>query len=102
MDHIDSVAVVNGWTADDKKKWIRARITGRAVTAYKELSANDQLTYDKTTAALKNRFEPEYRKELFITEFHQRNKRRTEDWAAFGDDLRTLVEKAYPTLQPET
>ena len=41
------------------------------------------------------------RKELFIAEFHQRKKRRTEDWAAFGEDLLTLVEKAYLTLQPE-
>ena len=101
VDHFDSVAVVNGWEAADKKKWIRARITGRAATAYKRLSADDQSTYDKITAALKKRFEPECRKELFIAEFHQRKKRRTEDWAAFGEDLRTLVEKAYPTLQPE-
>ena len=102
MDHFDSVAVVKGWTADDKKKWIWVRIKGRAAIAYNELSANDQLTHDKTTAALKNRFEPECHKELFIAEFHQRKKRRAEDWAAFGDDLLTLVEKAYPTLQPET
>ena len=99
VDHFDSVAVVNGWEAADKKKWIRARITGRAATAYKRLSDDDQSTYGKITAALKKRFEPECRKELFIAEFHQRRKRRTEDWAAYGEDLRTLVEKAYPTLQ---
>ena len=101
MDHFDSVAVVNGWEAADKKKWIRARITGRAATAYKRLSADDQSTYDKITAALKKRFEPECRKELYIAEFQQRRKRRNEDWASFGEDLKTVVEKAYPTLQAE-
>ena len=101
MDHFDSVAVVNGWEAADKKKWIRARITGRAATAYKRLSADDQSTYDKIIAALKKRFEPECRKELYIAEFQQRRKRRNEDWASFGEDLKTVVEKAYPMLQAE-
>ena len=50
VDHFGSVAVVNGWTADDKKKkWIRVRITGRAATAYKQLSANDQSTYYRSS-----------------------------------------------------
>ena len=101
VDHFDSVAVVNGWEAADKKKWIRARITGRAATAYKRLSVDDQSTYGKITAALKKRFEPECRKELYVAEFQQRKKKRSEDWASFGEDLKTVVEKAYPTLQAE-
>ena len=36
-----------------------------------------------------------------MAEFQGRKKRRTEDWAAYGEDLKTLVEKAYPALQAE-
>ena len=101
MDHFDSVADVNEWDGAAKKKWIRARLTGRAATAFKRLPEADRATFDKIVAALKKRFEPECRKELFMAEFQGRKKRRTEDWAAYGEDLKMLVEKAYPALQAE-
>ena len=45
---------------------------------------------------------PERVKEVYMAEFQARKKRRTEDWATYGEDLTTLrVEKAYPTLQVE-
>ena len=92
---------VNEWDADAKKKWIRARFTGRAATAFRRLPEADRETFDKIVAALTKRFKPECRKELYIAEFQGRRKRRNEDWAAFGEDLKTLVEKAYPALQAE-
>ena len=36
-----------------------------------------------------------------MAEFRRQSKISTEDWASFGEDLRMLVEKAYPTLQAE-
>ena len=36
-----------------------------------------------------------------MAEFQKRNKLRYEDWASYGEDLRTLVEIAYPMLQTE-
>ena len=57
--------------------------------------------YDAIVVALKRRFEPECRKEVYMAEFQRRNKLRSEDWASYGEDLRTLVEKAYPMLQAE-
>ena len=101
IDHFDSVADVNEWNADAKKKWIRARLTGRAATAFRRLPEADRATFDKIVAGLTKRFEPECRKELYIAEFQGRRKRRNEDWAAYADDLKTLVEKAYPALQAE-
>ena len=101
VDHFESVAVVNGWNADDKKKWIRARLIGKAATAYKRLTVEEMADYDEIIVALKRRFEPECRKEVYMAEFQRRNKLRSEDWASYGEDLRTLVEKAYPMLQTE-
>ena len=34
-------------------------------------------------------------------EFQGRQKQTNEDWAALGEDLKTLVERAYPALQAE-
>ena len=99
-DHFDSVAEVNGWSAADKK-WVRARLTRRAATAMRCLSEDDKASFDTICAALKKRFEPDCRKEVFMAEFQTRTKRRNEDWASFAEDLKTLVEKAYPTLQQE-
>ena len=101
QDHFDSVAEVNGWNAADKKKWVRARLTGRAATAMRRLSDTDKASFDTICAALKKRFEPECRKEVYMAEFQAKKKRRNEDWASFGEDLKTLVEKAYPSLQAE-
>ena len=101
VDHFESVAEVNSWDAAAKKKWIRARLTGRAATAMRRLSEADRESFDKIKAALKKRFEPECRKEVYMAEFQVRRKKRTEDWASFAEDLKTLVEKAYPTLQAE-
>ena len=101
LDHFDGVAEVNEWDADAKKKWIRSRLTGRVVTAFRRMPEADRTTFDKIVAALKKRFEPECRKELYIAEFQGRQKRRNEDWAAFGEDLKTQVERAYPALQAE-
>jgi hypothetical protein len=101
VDHFDSVADVNEWDASAKKKWIRARLTGRAATAFRRLPEADRATFAKIVAGLTKRFEPECRKELYVAEFQRRTKRRSEDWAAYAEDLRTLVEKAYPALQTE-
>ena len=55
----------------------------------------------KIVAGLTERFEPECRKELYIPEFQRRSKTRNKDWASYAEDLKTLVEKAYPALQAE-
>lgn len=99
VDHFESVAEVNEWDGTAKKKWIRARLIGRAATALRRLSEDDRSTYVKITAALKKRFEPECRKEVYIAEFQAKRKKRSEDWASFAEDLRTLAEKAYPSLE---
>ena len=59
VDHFESITVVNGWNADDKKKWIRAQLIRRAATAYKRLTAEETAYYDAIVVALKQRFEPE-------------------------------------------
>ena len=49
--------------------------------------------------ALKQRFDPDSRRELYVAELHTRARRKEEDRASYGDVLRTLADKAYGDLE---
>ena len=99
IDHFECIANVHGWDEDAKRKWIRARLNGRAAAVWRRLSSAEKDTYEDIVAALKKRFEPECKKRVYVAEFQHRRKLPAEDWVSFAEDLLTLVEKAYPTLQ---
>ena len=101
IDHFECIANVHGWDEDAKRKWIRARLNGRAAAVWRRLSVAEKDTYEHIVAALKKRFEPECKKRVYVAEFQHRRKLPAEDWVTFAEDLLTLVEKAYPTLQAE-
>ena len=99
--HFEDVAEVNSWSAEDKLKWLRVRLTGRAQRAFHRLPAESKATYDAATIAMQQRFEPKSRTTRYQAEFEARRKKPAESWADLGDDLRSLVDKAYPDLQAE-
>jgi len=100
-DHFDSVATVNEWDDETKLKWLRVRLTGRAATAFRRLPETTRADFKEAVKAMRKRFEPESKKELYMAELQTRTKRRDEDWATLGDDLKSLADKAYPELQDE-
>ena len=54
--------------------------------------------YEEAKKALKERFEPESRRERYRAEFQVRRRRKEESWSDFVDNLKLLVDKAYPDL----
>ena len=42
---------------------------------------------------------PESRKDRYKAEFQNWRKKRTEPWADYAEDLRILVDRAYPQLE---
>ena len=96
--HFESVAEVNEW--DDAKKimWLKVRLTGRAQMAFQHLSDTLLDRYADSKTALKERAS---QIEWYRAEFESRRKRKAEGWGDYAEDLRTLVEKAYPSLQEE-
>ena len=96
--HFESVAEVCGWDADNKLKWLRVRLTGRAVQTFKRLPDDVRASYDNAKAALKRRFEPESLKTLYQMKLQTRLKQNGESWT---EDLKTLAERAYPNLVDE-
>ena len=61
----------------------------------------ERASYNDTKKALKEQFEPTSLTERHKAELDARRKKKSEGWAEFSEDLRTLVEKVYPTLQDE-
>ena len=101
MDQFESIAEINCWDEEQKLKWLKVRLKGRALMAYKKFSVTARATFKNAKKALQERFEPESRKDLYLAEFQTRYKAKTESWPDFGEDLRVPVDKAYPSLDDE-
>ncbi len=72
---------------------------GRAQKAFQRLPAETQANFDLSWKALKERFEPASKKELYMAELQTRTKQPNERWPDLAEDLRTLADKAYPDLE---
>ena len=101
FEHFESVAAVNGWQDRDKLLWLRVRLVGRAATAFRRVDDGARDSYADCIEALKEWFDPRSKRELYLAELLARKKRRSEDWATFAEDLKLLVDKAYPELQDD-
>lgn len=98
--HFENVAIVNNWVnADDKLKWLRVRLTGKAQTAFMRFPEATRNNFGEAIVALNRRFNPDSKRELYVAELQSRKKRKDEDWASFGDALKVLADKAYPDLE---
>ena len=99
--HFESVAEVNTWDGAQKLKWLKVRMIGHAQKAFQHLPAEAQGDFERAKTSLRQRFEPESKKSHYEAEFQTRRRKKTEAWADFAEDLRTLTDKAYPELQQE-
>jgi len=62
------------------------------------LSSDVKSNYDLAKAAMKRRFEPESRRELYVTEFRMLKRQNNKPWGDIADKLSILCHKAFPTL----
>ena len=99
LQHFEGVAAINKWDDAAKLLWLRVRLVGSAQTAYGRLPTSARDAYANLTKALKERFEPDAMKELYVAEFQTRRKAKTEGWAEFADHLKLLADKAFPDLE---
>ncbi len=97
--HFDNVAKVNGWDDAQKLQWLRVRLTGRAQAAIHRVTGEAAECFALTINALDERFEPKSRQARYRAEFQASRKKRSEGWADFAEDLKTLTEKGFPDLE---
>ena len=101
IDQFESIAAINGWNEERKLVWLKVRLTGRALLAFRKFSVTTKASYENVVVAMQERFEPQSKRDLYLAEFQVRCKKRTETWADYGEDLRILVDKAYPILDDD-
>ena len=101
IDQFESIAEINRWDDEKKLRWLKVRLMGRALMAYKKFPVTARASFKNAARALQERFEPGSRRDLYLAEFQTRRKVKTESWPEFGEDLLTLVDKAYPLLDNE-
>ena len=63
ISHFDNVTAVNKWNEAQKRLWLKVRLTERAQTAFQHFPDDVQKNYEAAKKALKERFEPECRKD---------------------------------------
>ena len=68
---------------------------------YKNLPLEAGNDYKASLTALKECFEPDSKQQLYFAEFQTRRRKQREGWADFGDVLRRLADRAFPTLTQE-
>ena len=95
--HFESCALLNEWSEEDKVAFLRTRLSGVARRTLKSVLTNAHQTYDQIIAALGNRFEPEDREDLYLSQLRGRRKLADEKLEDLADDIRRLCELAYPT-----
>jgi len=99
LGHFESVARVNGWDENTCLLWLEVRLTGKAHNSWRRLNNEAKAQYVTAKAALRKRFEPDSRRELYMAEFQTRARRHGESWEELADNIRLLADKAFPELE---
>ena len=99
IEHFERAAALNEWSEELRAQWLAVRLIGRAQIALRSLPAETVGSYTALREALRRRFEPESKRDLYAAEFHVRQKQAAEDWATFGEDLKALIDKAFPGME---
>lgn len=96
--HFNDCADVNQWDADNKLRFLKVRLTGRAQAVFHRLSDTDKASFQAAVVALEAHFEPKGKRELYLADFSAKTKKSSESWVEYADELQWLAAKAYPDL----
>ena len=95
IGHFESVAHVNDWDDATRLLWLEVRMIGKAQSVWRRISTEAKASYGTVKAALRKRFEPDSRRNLYVVEFQTRKRGSGEAWEELADALRLLADKAF-------
>ena len=98
ISHFDGVSKVNKWNDQAKLLWLEVRVDGKARKAWSHLSNQEKENCNSAVMALRRRFEPKSKRDLYTAEFQTHGRKLNESWGDVADKLLSLVDKAFPDL----
>ena len=97
LSHFESVGLLNEWTETEKGLYLAASLRGLAQGVLGNQPRDERQNYAKLVKALQDRFAPLNQTELYRTQLRDRRQRAAESLPEMGQDIRRLVNLAYPT-----
>lgn len=98
--HFDVCAELNQWSERDKGLYLAVSLRGQAQGVFGNL-ADKSKDYKELVKALEDRFAPPHQTELHRSQLKERRQRASETLSALGQDIKRLVNLAYPTAPNE-
>lgn len=98
IEQFELASTVNSWDDSVKLQFVSLLLSGRAREMYNGLSAEAKRSYAALKAAMTRSLEPCCSNEWSRVAFSERRRLPNETGQEFGNALRRLVTKAYPSL----
>ena len=98
LTNLNLCSQINGWTLEQKTKFLAVRLRGPALQVYTDLPETRKLCFDDVVNALKERFSPQGQSGLFRAQLKVRSRRKGEALPELASDIRRLTCKAYPDV----
>lgn len=102
LEQFELAATVNGWGEPVKLQFMSLLLSGHARDMYNGVSVEDKGNYARLKIAMTRCLEPCHSDEWSRVTFTERRRLPNETAQEFGNALRRLVAKAYPTVDDQT
>ena len=97
LGHFEICAELNEWSNLQKAQYLCVSLRGAAAQVLRSMPREQLHVYRDVVRALNRRFNPENQTELFRAQLKNRHQRQNESLPELAQELRRLVQLAYPT-----
>lgn len=98
LDHFDVVARANGWTPETQALQLPTALCGQAFDFFRRLPLEEKATARALQDSLRKEYSATALESDYALLFVSRRRQSGEPLAEFGDALKTLARKAYPSF----
>ena len=95
--HFESCAKLNKWNDEEKVNFLKTRLSGPARRTLTSITQQGLTTYHAIIKAIGERFEPEDKEDIYLSQLRARRMQKDENPYDLGDDIRRMCELAYPS-----
>lgn len=98
ISHFENCAELGQWTERERALTLAACLKGQARVFYASLQAHFVCNYKSLVSKLEQRFGSARQQTRWLSRLQSRQRLPHEPIASFGDDIRLMAQKAYPSL----